>query len=77
MGVSTVFFFFRNAFSGCKRHTIFFSRGKGRMGRVRGYFGLLRGFDYEPVPSNLTGYSCHGNSSLGPKGELGRGGGSP
>lgn len=56
---------------------LFFPGGKRRMGRVRGWSGSLRGFDYKPVPPNLTGMVTMATILWGPKGELGRGGGEP
>lgn len=41
------------------------------MRRVRGCSGLLRGFNYKPVPPKSDRRGHHGNCSLGPKGELG------
>lgn len=47
------------------------------MRRVSAWSGSLRGFEYKPIPPNLTGIVTMATILWGPKGELGRGGGKP
>lgn len=65
--------FFRNPFSGCEGWAFSFLEEKKELGGER----LLRRLWLHAHPSKPDGYGRHGNCSLEPKGDLGRGGGSP